>query len=74
MKKSELKQIIREALQEISQEKEYTVEYWYRGGRYGDDKDFEEIKIKATSEKEALEKAKDKARRGYITSSFKIIK
>lgn len=57
-----------------TEEKEYTVEYWYRYGKYGDDKDWDDIKVKATSEEEAIAKAKDQARRGAMSSSFKIRK
>lgn len=96
MKKSELRQIIKEEIQgyskyigktkgltsdELSQiltkialgdEEEYTVEYWYR---YDDnEKDWDEIKVKAHSESKAIEKAKQQARKGAIPSTFKIKK
>jgi hypothetical protein len=56
------------------EEKEYTVNYWYRFGKYGDDKDWDDIKVKATSEAEAIEKAKQQARKGAMSSSFEIRK
>lgn len=56
------------------EEKEYTVEYWYRYGKDGDDKDYDEIKVKASSESEAIEKAKQGARSKAISSSFEIKK
>jgi uncharacterized protein YebE (UPF0316 family) len=85
MKHSELKQIIREeiyriidetdpSIQNVMREKEYEVEYWYRFGKYGDDEDNEVIKVKAPSEKEAIEKAKKEARKNAIASSFKVKK
>lgn len=57
-----------------TEEKEYTVEYWYRYGKDGDDKDYDEIKVKASSETEAIEKAKQGARSKAISSSFEIKK
>lgn len=54
-----------------SEEKTYTVEYWYRAGG---EKDFDQIKVKATSEKEAIEKAKQQARRNSISSTFTVEK
>lgn len=57
-----------------TEEKEYTVEYWYRYGKDGDDKDYDEIKVKASSESEAIEKAKQGARSKAISSSFEIKK
>jgi hypothetical protein len=57
-----------------SKEKEYKIEYAYRYGKDGDDTDFDIIKIKATSESEAIKKAKQEARRLAIQSSFKVIK
>jgi hypothetical protein len=56
------------------EEKEYTVNYWYRFGKYGDDKDWDDIKVKASSEAEAIEKAKQQARKGAMSSSFEIRK
>lgn len=56
------------------EEKEYTVDYWYRYGKYGDDKEMDDIKVKASSETEAIEKAKQQARKGAISSSFEIRK
>jgi hypothetical protein len=55
-------------------EKEYKVEYAYRYGKEGDDTDFETIKVKASSESEAIEKAKQEAKRLAIQSSFKVKK
>jgi hypothetical protein len=56
------------------EEKEYTVDYWYRYGKDGDDKEMDDITVKASSETEALEKAKQQARRGAMSSSFEIRK
>ena len=54
------------------EEKEYTVYYWYR---YGDnEKDWIDVKVKASSEAEAIEKAKQGARKGAMSSSFEIKK
>ena len=54
------------------EEKEYTVYYWYR---YGDnEKDWIDITVKASSEAEAIEKAKQGARKGAMSSSFEIKK
>jgi hypothetical protein len=55
-----------------AEEKEYKVEYWYRFGKYGDDEDYEVVKVMATSEEEAIEKAKQEARRASY--KFKVIK
>lgn len=57
-----------------AEEKEYTVNYWYRFGKYGDDKDWDDIKVMASSEAEAIEKAKQGARKGAMSSSFEIKK
>ena len=57
-----------------SEEKEYTVDYWYRYGKDGDDKEMDDIKVKASSEAEAIEKAKQGARKGAMSSSFEIRK
>jgi hypothetical protein len=57
-----------------AEEKEYTVDYWYRYGKYGDDKEMDDIKVKASSEAEAIEKAKQGARKGAMSSSFEIRK
>ena len=57
-----------------AEEKEYTVHYWYRYGKYGDDKEWDDIKVMASSEAEAIEKAKQQARRGAMSSSFEIKK
>ena len=55
-----------------AEEKEYTVYYWYR---YGDnEKDWIDVKVKASSETEAIEKAKQGARKGAMSSSFEIKK
>ena len=56
------------------EEKEYTVDYWYRFGKDGDDKDYDDITVKASSEAEAIKKAKEGARRGAMSSSFTIKK
>ena len=54
-------------LEAESNEKEYEVEYWiYRNDDYEDD----EVTVKASSEEEALEKAKNSVRRG---KNFKVI-
>lgn len=54
------------------EEQEYTVDYWYR---YGDnEKEMDDIKVKASSEAEAIEKAKQGARKGAMSSSFEIRK
>ena len=57
-----------------TEEKEYTVDYWYRYGKDGDDKEMDDIKVKASSETEAIEKAKQQARKGAMSSSFEIRK
>lgn len=57
-----------------AEEKEYTVNYWYRYGKYGDDKEWDDIKVMASSEAEAIEKAKQGARKGAMSSSFEIKK
>lgn len=56
------------------EEKEYVVDYWYRYGKYGDDKEMDDITVKATSEEEAIKKAKEGARKGAMSSSFEIRK
>jgi hypothetical protein len=56
------------------EDQEYTVDYWYRYGKDGDDKDMDDIKVKASSEAEAIEKAKQGARKGAMSSSFEIRK
>jgi len=53
------------------EEKTYEVTYFYRFGKYGDDKEIEDVKVQATSEAEAIEKVKETARRGAIQSSFR---
>jgi len=62
-----LKTILNQILKESTEEKTYTVDYWYR---YGDEKEMDDIEVKATSEAEAIKKAKEKARKGAIDSSF----
>jgi len=52
------------------EEKTYEVTYFYRFGKYGDDKEMEDEEVKATSEAEAIEKVKKTARKGAIQSSF----
>lgn len=103
MKKSELRNLIREEIQNVlsenefdtamdkfkekvgfkapdpsvknvMREKEYEVEYFYRFGKYGDEKDNDVIKVKASSEEEAIEKAKKEAKRNSIASTFKVKK
>ena len=56
------------------EETEYTVDYWYRYGKYGEDKDSDDIKVMASSETEAIEKAKQQSRKRAISSSFEIRK
>jgi hypothetical protein len=71
--KLQLKEIIKEEIYKILKEdKEYAVEYWYRMG--DGEKEVDEIIVIAPSEEEAIEKAKQEARRNSIKSSFKIIK
>lgn len=64
-----LKTILDQILKESTEEKTYTVDYWYRYG--ADDKEMDDIEVKAVSEEEAIKKAKEKAKRGAIQSSFK---
>ena len=54
------------------EEKEYKVEYWYRSG---DEKDKTFVKVKATSEEEAIAKAKEatKTESGVMSSSFDVV-
>jgi len=69
MSNIKLNDILKDILTESTEEKTYEVEYWYR---YGDDeKDYDSIEVKAVSEAEAIKKAKEKARRLSIQSSFK---
>jgi hypothetical protein len=66
--KTILDQILKEA-----EEKTYTVDYWYRytpKGSEDQEKEMDDIEVKATSEAEAIKKAKEKARSGAIESSF----
>ncbi len=56
-----------------AEEKEYSVQYWYRYGRNADEQDPEIVKVMATTEEEAIKKAKEKAPRSAIESSFKIV-
>jgi hypothetical protein len=73
--RNQLKEIIKEEFYKILKEdKNYTVEYWYRTGRFGDEKEWDEIIVNASSEEEAIEKAKKKSRRNAINSSFEIKK
>ena len=89
MKRSELKQIIKEEIRNIlenedptnvgmkkavgfkeptgprktkivpAKEKKYEVSFWYRHGKGGDEKDNKTIKVEASTEEEAIKKAKD---------------
>lgn len=100
MKKSELREIIKEEIyriidetdpiskaladkvgikpttaKNVMREKEYEVEYWFRFGKSGDEKDNDIIKVMApvnASDDEIIKKAKEEARRNYINSSFKV--
>lgn len=65
-----LKTILDQILKENTEEKTYEVNYWYRYGKDGDEKEQDDIEVKASSESEAIKKAKDKARKGAISSSF----
>lgn len=65
-----LKTILDQILKENTEEKTYIVDYWYRYGKDGDEKEMDDIEIKASSEAEAVKKAKEKARKGAIQSSF----
>jgi hypothetical protein len=56
------------------EEQEYTVNYWYRYGKDGDDDEMDDIKVKAASEEEAIKKAKEGARKGAVSSTFKVRK
>jgi len=59
------------------EEQEYTVDYWYRYIPKGSDdleKEMDDIKVKASSESEAIEKAKQLAKKGAMSSSFEIRK
>lgn len=71
MSSIKLNDILQYILAESTEEKTYEVEYWYRYGKDGDDKDSDTIEVKATSEADAIKKAKEKARRLAIQSSFK---
>jgi hypothetical protein len=71
MNNIKLNDILKDILTESTEEKTYEVEYWYRYGKDGDDKDSDTIEVKATSEEDAIKKAKEKARRLSISSSFK---
>jgi hypothetical protein len=71
MSSIKLNDILQNILAESTEEKTYEVEYSYRYGKDGDDTDFDTIEVKATSEKEAIEKAKEKSPRLSIQSSFK---
>lgn len=67
-----LKTILDQILKENTEEKTYEVNYWYRYGKDGDEKEQDDIEVKASSESEAIKKAKDKARKGAISSSFEV--
>tara|TARA_R110000868_G_scaffold102272_7_gene281675 strand:- start:982 stop:1386 length:405 start_codon:yes stop_codon:yes gene_type:complete len=77
---NKISEIITKALKEDSdfsqmnegEEKEYKVEYWYR---YGDEKEKDIVKVKATSEEEAIKKAKEatKTESGVMSSSFDVV-
>jgi hypothetical protein len=68
MSNIKLNDILKDILAESTEEQTYEVKYWYR---YGDDeKDYDSIEVKAVSEAEAIKKAKEKARRGAMQSSF----
>ena len=59
----------------VMREKEYEVEYWFRFGKSGDEKDNDVIKVMApvnASDDEIIKRAKEEARRNYINSSFKV--
>jgi len=71
MSSIKLKDILETIITESTEEKTYEVEYSYRYGKDGDDTDFDTIEVKATSETDAIKKAKEKARRLSIQSSFK---
>jgi hypothetical protein len=75
LNRHQLKEIIKEEIYNIlKEEKKYTVEYWYRMGRDMDEKEWDEVIVKASSEEEAIEKAKQEARKSSIKSSFKVKK
>ena len=68
MSNIKLNDILQDILAESTEEQTYKVKYWYR---YGDDeKDYDDVEVKATSEADAIDKAKEKARKGAIQSSF----
>lgn len=74
MNRHQLKEIIKEEVYNLlKEEKEYTVEYWYR---FRDEKEWDDIIVRASSEDEAIEKAKNKVktdtRRSAIQSSFEV--
>jgi hypothetical protein len=67
-----LKEILDQILKE-AEEKTYEVTYFYRftpKGSEDQEKEMDDIEVKATSEAEAIKKAKEKARNGAIESSF----
>lgn len=71
--KFQLKEIIKEEVYKmLKEDKKYTVEYWYRMS--DGEKEVDDIIVTASSEEEAIEKAKQNARRNSIKSSFEIIK
>jgi len=59
----------------VMREKEYEVEYWFRFGKSGDEKDNDTVKVMApvnASDDDIIKKAKEEAQRNYINSSFKV--
>jgi len=73
MKKSELQQIIKEEIDKVLSEKEYTITYWYRKN---DDNWDDVITVNAKSEEEAIEKAKKEAKEknlGNKATTFNVV-
>jgi hypothetical protein len=68
MSNIKLNDILQDILAESTEEKTYEVEYFFR---YGDEKEMDEIEVKAVSEAEAIKKAKEKSKTGAINNSFK---
>jgi hypothetical protein len=68
MSNIKLNDILKDILAESTEEKTYEVEYFFR---YGDEKEMDEIEVKAVSEAEAIKKAKEKSKTGAINNSFK---
>jgi len=54
-----------------AKEKKYEVSYWYRHGKHGDEKDIDTFEVMATTEEEAIKKAKESRRVPRSASSFK---